>query len=516
MVEAPCQTEAINSTKQHVERQTGVISYQFQDFGCQVNRSYKENQDFGCQFSRENENDSEGSCTSIVNEAFCAHTFNTQYQPIRDIDISCDNSQTSKILLHQNLASHHFPDNVSHSPLPDQPFASFDVKMLDHDINYYQRLGSRSTSYYGDFSYSYGKVKHEARTIPKSGNYLCNILRHVNTVLPSFKYNSVLVTRYSSGSDFLSYHSDDEPEIVSDSNILTISLGATRICKFRKLPISTTNPEHSQFVRHGDAIMMSRKSQDLFQHSIIPDDCQSLRISITLRLLRSSEQSHSVNPVVNEDEGSQDDAYTVYIGDSMFRNLNSKKLSSNSQKAIVLYYPGATASGILNRLQNDPVFRKIESSKVKKIILFAGSNNVDNILNVPSNLRSSLISDFNYVAENMLNEAKIEISELIGYLHSWCSSAKINIVNILPRKSLNRNTVINALNLHIKNLSIIYNNNVCMVSTELHRSLFSFNDGNRKENYFSFNGSDNVHLNNTGLVRLAKYLKYFAHHSLSS
>ena len=42
-----------------------------------------------------------------------------------------------------------------------------------------------------------------------------------NTVLPG-----VLVTIYSSGSDFLSYYSDDEPEIVSDSNILTISLGS--------------------------------------------------------------------------------------------------------------------------------------------------------------------------------------------------------------------------------------------------------------------------------------------------
>ena len=104
MVEAACQTEAINSTKQRVERQTGVISYQFQDFGCQVDRSYKENQDFGFQFSWENENDSVVSCTSVVNEAICAHTVNTQYQPIRDDDISCDNSQISKNLLHKNLA----------------------------------------------------------------------------------------------------------------------------------------------------------------------------------------------------------------------------------------------------------------------------------------------------------------------------------------------------------------------------------------------------------------------------
>ena len=31
-------------------------------------------------------------------------------------------------------------------------------------------------------------------------------------------------------------------------------------------------------------------------------------------------------------------------------------------------------------------------------------------------------------------------------------------------------------------------------------------------NYQANKGEDNVHLNNLGVVRLAKYLKYFAHH----
>ena len=51
-----------------------------------------------------------------------------------------------------------------------------------------------------------------------------------------------------------------------------------------------------------------------------------------------------------------------------------------------------------------------------------------------------------------------------------------------------------------------------MVSTELDRCLFSFKDGYRKANYFVNKGEDNVHLNGLGIVRLAKHLKFVAHH----
>ena len=50
-----------------------------------------------------------------------------------------------------------------------------------------------------------------------------------------------------------------------------------------------------------------------------------------------------------------------------------------------------------------------------------------------------------------------------------------------------------------------------MVRTEYHRSLFSSKSGHRKGDFFSQNGSDNVHLNRLGVIRLAKYMKYFAH-----
>ena len=145
------------------------------------------------------------------------------------------------------------------------------------------------------------------------------------------------------------------------------------------------------------------------------------------------------------------------------------------------------------------------------IILFGGNNNIDNILNIPPNLKSSFISGFDVMSMvegrspsraaprkrrltreihrmsmsmDILNHAKTEFSELINFIHSWCSAATISIFNILPRESLNRNTAINASNSSIKHLSMI-NNHITMISTEYHRRLFSTSHGSKKNQYFA-------------------------------
>ena len=64
--------------------------------------------------------------------------------------------------------------------------------------------------------------------------------------------------------------------------------------------------------------------------------------------------------------------------------------------------------------------------------------------------------------------------------------------------------------MHIKVLSD-NNSYITLVATEIHRKLFSYSNGYRKSSFFLNKGSDNVHLNTAGIVRLAKYLKFFAH-----
>ena len=84
------------------------------------------------------------------------------------------------------------------------------------------------------------------------------------------------------------------------------------------------------------------------------------------------------------------------------------------------------------------------------------------------------------------------------------------LMNMSSRESAVRNQIINSLNNYIKSLS----NDmpfIKMVSTELSHNLFTFRNGYWKNNHFSNQGEDNVHLNSYGITRLAKHLKYVVH-----
>ena len=196
----------------------------------------------------------------------------------------------------------------------------------------------------------------------------------------------------------------------------------------------------------------------------------------------------------------------------MFQDLSSEKLSTKHQNASLLYYPGATAEGILKRMQKDIKFQDINPIHIDRIYLLCGTNNVDRILSVPKSDWTNLLSYNQYrVNPSLLEQATWDISNLVAFLHGWAVSATINIVNILPRVSRVRNLVINDLNTHIWDISnrLSYVN---VVDTEYDRNLFSDRDSFRKNIYFNGKGSDNVHLNTLGIARLAKHLKYWAHH----
>ena len=415
--------------------------------------------------------------------------------------------------------------------LPNKPFLNFEFNALDQDSKFDIQLNNRSLCYYGISSYSYNGVKHHPNPIPTSGNYLCLILEHLKTVLPDFQYNSVLLTKYKNGSDCLNFHSDNESEIVSDSDIVTISFGQSRVFKFRSLSVASMYPEQEISLSHGDVIIMSRSSQDFFQHSLTPDDSKSPRISITLRMLQPprstifpsssstaaplisclSTEQHSTSSNQHKPQNKAD-TYTLYIGDSMLKHLNSSKMCSSSQQAKVFAYSGATAKGVQSKLLCDPDFLQIDPGKVTKIFLLCGTNSVDKILNIPFNKNAELITNNGIYqpSESNLKATKSELMQLITFLHDRCQSASIGFVNILPRESAVRNHIINSLNDHIYNIvsSHLY---LKMVSTESDRNLFTFRDGLRKYNYFDDKGEDNVHLNNNGIIRLAKHLKYISH-----
>ena len=94
--------------------------------------------------------------------------------------------------------------------LPNQPFSEFTLINLDQDLIYDTRLSN--ICHYGDFPLNnYGNIKHQPQPIPYSGSYLCEILEHVHKIMPKFIFNSVLITKYTNGADFIDFHSGNEP-----------------------------------------------------------------------------------------------------------------------------------------------------------------------------------------------------------------------------------------------------------------------------------------------------------------
>ena len=437
------------------------------------------------------------------------------------------------------------------------PFHLFSAKHLDEATEFSHNFSksNRSAAYYGKYPYSYGKVSHAPKDFSENV-YLQKILSYIEIVLPSIKYNSAMIHKYNNGTAYIPHHADNEEEIEDGSQIVTISFGGSRFIEFQ----NTENGSkicHKLF--HGDVFTMEKSTQGLFTHSVpqnVVSPCE-MRLSVTLRLISPpkskptpspysplssslglsvslassllepailqnnsaqeviptleknlqtsvSENSSDTPPVNNHDDleyvNSSSSSKTLYISDSMFRKLDESRLSSESQTAIKLFYPGANASQMLCKLTEDQTFDSIEKSSIKRVFILTGSNNIDDI----------------YFDRNggSLDQACSDIKDLIKFLNLTLPEATINVLNILPRKLKGRCDIINIINSNIESLCNSIGN-LRFIDTFFNK-MFSHRDGSRKEYYFNqFGrfGTDDVHLNAVGVVRLAKYLKYLAHNT---
>ena len=473
------------------------------------------------------ETDSDSSACSSSTSSVNNLNQNISHDKLNDFSVDTENHELVE------------PCSIMHG----KPFEHVDLKELDSSTVYSTDFKNRLIAHYGTFPYSYGGVTH--LPTPFSANLgLQKILEHVGTVLPELSYNSVLITKYTDGNYHLPYHSDDEESICDNSQITTISLGQSRTIKFRS--VADKGSELLINTSHGQVYSMSKKSQKLFEHCVPKDYTREPRISITLRYLKPStpvlpiynvfkptvkiSQSGKneqisiplTNTLLNCPHSSLDNSVrsvygdagitqptsthqkpaTVYISSSMFRHLDQNKLSSSSEESHVYFYPGATAGQMLHRFKSDPNAGNLNPLSVTKVILMTGTNNVDLVAGDSS--------------DNSLQRTACEIKDMVTYLETYFSNATIGLVNILPRKSYQRNIAINKINQFLSHLSNQHEY-VKFINTELDRNLFSTSHGFRKSYYFvpdTQKIQDNVHLNRFGISRLAKHLKYISHNNM--
>jgi len=96
------------------------------------------------------------------------------------------------------------------------------------------------------------------------------------------RFNSVLLNRYRGGSDYMGWHSDDEPELGPAPVIASLSLGASRRFLLRRRDDPMRKAEF--LLGHGDLLVMAGQTQRFYQHALPKmARVQGERINLTFR-----------------------------------------------------------------------------------------------------------------------------------------------------------------------------------------------------------------------------------------
>lgn len=103
--------------------------------------------------------------------------------------------------------------------------------------------------------------------------------------LSGVEFNSVLLNLYRNGSDSVSWHSDDEPELGENPLIGSVSFGGTRRFIFRHKYKKELKKEVE--LTHGSFLIMRGATQHFWQHQI-PKTVKSVepRINLTFRVIK--------------------------------------------------------------------------------------------------------------------------------------------------------------------------------------------------------------------------------------
>lgn len=144
----------------------------------------------------------------------------------------------------------------------------------------------RLTAWHGDENTTYrysGIINRPAPWTP-----LLSRLRHLVETTTDRKFNSVLLNLYRNGSDYLSWHSDDEVELGVEPTIASLSLGASRTFCLRSKSPSTNQKRVDIILGNGSLLCMRGQTQAQWDHSVKKEPkILDPRINLTFRSVNS-------------------------------------------------------------------------------------------------------------------------------------------------------------------------------------------------------------------------------------
>jgi alkylated DNA repair dioxygenase AlkB len=159
-----------------------------------------------------------------------------------------------------------------------------DIEWKQESMNMYgkQVMFPRLTAWYGDNDkpYSFSGITLAPKNWTKE---LLEIKEKIEP-LSNVQFNSVLLNRYRSGNDSISWHTDAEKELGQNPVIASVNFGATR--KFQLRHFETKEKIEIE-LSHGSLLIMQGELQHFWQHQV-PRTSKPIgeRINLTFRAIK--------------------------------------------------------------------------------------------------------------------------------------------------------------------------------------------------------------------------------------
>ena len=184
----------------------------------------------------------------------------------------------AEVFLYPILLSYHEADQLFDTLKKNIIWEKQKIKLYGevHDV-------PRLTAWYGDPNKSYIYSGIKLNTNP--WNAVLLKIREKIEKISKIKFNSVLLNLYRSGSDSVSWHSDDEPELGLNPVIGSLSLGETR--QFQMKHKFNRDLKQKILLQHGSFLLMRGKTQHHWLHQIPKrKNLKGERINLTFRVIK--------------------------------------------------------------------------------------------------------------------------------------------------------------------------------------------------------------------------------------
>jgi alkylated DNA repair dioxygenase AlkB len=154
----------------------------------------------------------------------------------------------------------------------------------------------RLTAWYGDEGTSY--IYSGILNVPLPWTPALIEVKHAVEPPSGVVFNSVLLNRYRTGQDSVSWHADDEPEFGEEPVIASVSFGGTRTLQFKHKTRKDLNA--SVALTHGSLLIMRGGTQANWLHQI-PKTAKPVeeRLNLTFRVILASRVSRTAQRVAS-------------------------------------------------------------------------------------------------------------------------------------------------------------------------------------------------------------------------